>query len=153
MKPLKYLLILISILLLTGCQNPESAIKKTLKDFGVLLDKYIAHKNKPDKKELQNKLGSYISKNKNEVADLLETVYKFRFKDPLKFNSLYKKHKNRIINVLRKMERLDKNDKIIFRYFSFVFSPEKIKMDMDTLLLKKRLFIKYCDLLEALAKN
>jgi hypothetical protein len=137
------------IVFLTACSDPEGAFRETLAGFDTFFMRYIDISNYPKQERANREMVLFLEKNRAPLVKGLSTIAELRNKKPLRYWELHEKNRQSIVSSFRRLEAIDKKERILFSVYSLVFSPEPGTVDMQHFAVERDMFATYLDVILA----
>lgn len=115
---------------LSACRNIESVYPETLKGFVTLLEVVTDVRLYPAQERPHHALLAFLEKEQDRLVSGLDKLASLRQQKPEVFWRLFELHRQDVITVLRRMDAMDKRERLLLGAFSRVFAPREEELEM-----------------------
>ena len=131
-----------------ACTDPAANFAATMAGADRLLELYAEVRGRPRNERGNRELAGFLGANAARLGDGLEALGKLRAGEPAVFWRLYAENKPRIVATLRRLELIDRRERLLFGILPLVLVPEETETDKSRLEFELALFRSWCQLLE-----
>lgn len=118
------------VLASSGCRDVESVYPETVKGFVTFLEVVTDVRLYPAQDRPHRALLAFLEKDREKLVSGLDLLAGLRRKEPAVFWRLFEVHRSDVITVLRRMDAIDKRERLLLGAFSRVFAPREDDFDM-----------------------
>jgi len=92
-------------------------------------------------------MARFIEARRKPLLNSLNSVASLRSKDLKLYRELYEKNRAGVVSSFRRLEAIDKRERLLFSVFPLVFSPDDDAFDPAQYPLERDMFFKYLEVL------
>jgi hypothetical protein len=135
------------LFLMAACKNPDRAFSETVAGFDTFFMRYTDVSNFPRQERANRAMVDFLEKNRKSLMDGLNAVAELRLKDQKRYWELYEQSRASIVSSFRRLEAIDKRERMLFSVFSLVFSPDEGEFDRARYSMERDMFSTYLEML------
>jgi len=132
---------------LPACKNPDRAFSETALGFDTFFMRYTSLSNYPRQEKANRDMMEFLEGHRKSLISGLNAVADLRAKDQKRYWALYEQSKVNIVSSFRRLEAIDKRERMLFAVFSLVFSPDENAFDRARYPSERDMFSTYLDVL------
>lgn len=114
----------------TGCTDIETVYAATVRGFGRFLEVVRAVHLQPKLERPHRDMIAFFEGGGSDLIDGLDALAGLRHDDSLRFWQLFEGNRADIIAVFRRMDGIDKRERLLLAAFTRVFAPREEKFEM-----------------------
>lgn len=115
--------------MLSGCQDVDKVYAGTIEGFVSFLEVFNDVRLYPGQERPHLAMVAFLDKERDALVQGLSMIAQLRKNDPKRFWHLFEKNRTGIISVLRKIDAIDKRERLLLGAFTRVFSARENDLD------------------------
>jgi len=138
---------LCALILCAACTDPERVFAETIEGFDSFFMLYADLGKRPKQQKANRDMVDFLETRRASLVKNLDGILKMRVKKPAQYQELYEKNKAGIVSSFRRLDTIDKREKMIFSVFPLVFSPDDEGFDPASYPLQRDMFARYLEVI------
>ncbi|MDR2734257.1 MAG: hypothetical protein LBC99_06365 [Spirochaetota bacterium] len=139
--------ILCTLAIYAACSDPERVFTETLEGFDTFFMLYADLGRHPRQQKINRDMVNFLETRRVSLAKGLDAILRMRAKKPAQFQELYEKNRAGIVSSFRRLDTIDKREKMIFSVFSLVFAPDDEGFDPAGYPLQRDMLTQYLEVI------
>jgi len=130
-----------------ACTDPERVFSETIEGFDTFFTLYAELGRHPKQQKTNKDVVNFLETRRVSLVKNLDVILKLRVNKPAQYQELYEKNRAGIVSSFRRLDTIDKREKMIFSIFPLVFSPDDEGFDPAGYPLQRDMFAQYLEVI------
>jgi hypothetical protein len=130
-----------------ACTDPERVFGETIEGFDTFFTLYAELGRHPKQQKANRDVAGFLETKRVSLVKNLDVILKLRVNKPAQYQELYEKNRAGIVSSFRRLDTIDKREKMIFSVFPLVFSPDDEGFDPASYPLQRDMFAQYLEVI------